>query len=346
MSVPLKPKAIGIGAILAVFLYISGLLVILTPLPLVYVSATAGRRNAVYAGGLAFIVIMALYFIILGLAQTSAGGDALTVPLPGLGLISHFSITAVEIFGGGYFLFFLTMALILGEAVREHWGLVKGGARALIASVFLALFIVAILQIFGVAQVFSSLKNYLEFMVAEVVRLQEAAGVTSAQTTLLAERGPEIALFLFRVIPALVFVFALMAIVFNLLLSRRFIRMPHVFSGHQWDVAAFRFPDVAVWVVIGAAVCFLAGQYLLDGTWIKYFGINILIALGAVYFFQGMAVVAFFVRRIRFPLFRLLIYLGIILFFQTVGFLIVGLGLADIWVNFRRRARKVHAHTE
>lgn len=330
---------------MAVFLYISGLLVILTPLPLVYVSVTAGRKNALYAGGLSFVVIITLYLVVLGLAQTPTGSEALTVPLPGLGLISHFSITAVKVFGGGYFLFFLAMALTLGESVREHWGLVKGGGRALIASIVLALFIVAMLKFFGVTQVINSLKNYLEFMVSEVVRLQEAAGVTSAQTTLLSERGPEIALFLFRIVPALVFVFALVAVVFNLLLSRRFIRIPHVFSGHQWDVAAFRLPDTTVWVVIGATVCFLAGQYLLDGVWIKYFGVNILIALGAVYFFQGLAVIAFFIRRIRFPLFRLLIYLGIILFFQTVGFLIVGLGLVDIWVNFRHRARKTHAHT-
>lgn len=331
---------------MAVFLYVSGLLVILTPLPLVYVSATAGRKNAIYAGSLAFIVIMALYFIVLAMAQSPTGSDALTVPLPGLGLISHFSVTAIEIFGAGYFLFFLAIALFLGEAVRRHWGLVKGGARALIAGVVLALFVAAVMQFTGIAQIINSLKDYLEFMVTEVVRLQEAAGVSNAQTAILAERGPEIALFLFRVIPALIFVFALVAVVFNLLLSRRFIRMPHIFHGHQWDVAAFRLPDTIVWIVISGAGCFLAGQYLLDGVWIKYFGINILIALGAVYFFQGLAVLAFFIRRIRFPLFRLLIYLGIILFFQTVGFLIVGLGFADIWVNFRHRARKTHVQED
>jgi hypothetical protein len=34
----------------------------------------------------------------------------------------------------------------------------------------------------------------------------------------------------------------------------------------------------------------------------------------------------------------------IILFFQTVGVLIVGIGLADVWVDFRRRAHRTH-HT-
>lgn len=340
----MKLKAIGIGSLLTVFLFISGFLVILTPLPLVYVSATSGRKNGFYTAAASFFIILLLYFAVFSLAKTPVGTQALSVPLPGLGLVSHFSLPAIEIFGGGYFLFFLSIALVLGEAVRLHWGLIKGGGRALIAGLALTVSVALILHFAGVNNVFGSVKDYIEYIVAEVVNIQQAAGVSSAQTMILAERGPEIAQFIFRIIPSLIFVFALVSVVFNILLSRRFIRLPHLFHGHSWDVAAFRIPDAVIWAVIGAVLTFFAGHYLSGNVVLKYFGINLLIALGAVYFFQGLAVTAFFIRRIKFPLFRLLVYLLIILFFQTIGLLIIGLGLTDVWVNFRHRVhRKMHS---
>ena len=333
-----KPRAIGTAVLIAVCLYISGLLVMLTPLPLVYVSATAGRKNGFVAAAIAFFLVAGLY---LGALYLSPAGGQLplqAIPLPGLGLLSHFPSVAIEVFGGGYFLFFIVIALILGEAVRYHWGIVRGGGRALMAGLALSCGIALLLQVSGVVSLIGSLKGYLEFMVGEVVRLQEAAGVSNTQTALLTEHGPEVAAFIFSIIPSLVFVFALVSVVVNLLLSRRFIRLPHLFSGHAWDVAAFRIPDIFVWAIIGSALIFFAGRYAIHKEWVEFIGINVLIVLAAVYFFQGLAITAFFLRRMKFPLLRILSYVMIILFFQTVGLLIMGIGIADIWVNFRHRA--------
>jgi MFS family permease len=332
-----KPRAIGTAVLIAVCLYISGLLVILTPLPLVYVSATYGRKNGFIAAAIAFFLVSGLYFGALFLSPAGGQTALQAIPLPGLSLLSHFPSLAIEIVGGGYFLFFMVIALILGEAVRYHWGIMRGGGRALVAGLALSCGIALILQLSGVVHIITSVRGYLEFIVGEVARLQEAAGVSSAQTALLTEHGPEVAAFIFSIIPSLIFVFALVSVAMNLLLSRRFIRLPHLFSGHAWDVAAFRIPDVFVWAIIGSALIFFGGRYTLHKGWVEYIGVNVLIALAAVYFFQGLAITAFFLRRLKFPLFRILSYVMIILFFQTVGILIMGIGVADIWVNFRHR---------
>ncbi len=334
-GIPLKPRSIGMGALIAVCLYVSGLLVILTPLPLVYVSATAGRKNGIASAVLSFILVAALY-IVTSLVSPIA------IPLPGLGLATHFSALALQVFGGGYFLFFTVIALALGEAVRSHWGLVRGGGVALACGLGFALLLVIIIHFAGTFHLLTAVKTYLETMVAEIAKLQQTAGVSNVQTALLTEHGAEVASFVFYVIPSLVFVFALLAVVVNLLFSRRFIRMPHLFSGHSWDVAAFRISDVVIWAVIAAASAFFAGRYLVHIEWLEFAGINAIIALAALYFFQGLAVTAFFLRRIRMPLLRIAAYIVIILFFQTVGLLIVALGLADVWVDFRRRAHRAH----
>jgi hypothetical protein len=103
----LKPKAIGIGSLLTVFLFISGFLVVLTPLPLVYVSATSGRKNGFYTAAVSFFIVLILYLTVFSLAKTPIGTQALSIPLPGMGLRSHFSLPAIEIFGGGFFFFFV-----------------------------------------------------------------------------------------------------------------------------------------------------------------------------------------------------------------------------------------------
>ena len=340
----LRPRSIGLGALIAVCLYISGLLVILTPLPILYVSATYGRKNGVLTAVASFLLVAVLYTVIFSLNSAAGGINAMSVPLPGLGLISHFSSRAVQLFGGGYFLFFVVVALVLGEAVRSHWGLVKGGASALFAGLASAVVLAIVLQLSGAAQLISGIRAYLDFVVSEIVRIQQAADVTNAQIALLSEHGPEVASFVLNIIPSIVFVFALIAVVVNLLFSRRFVRMPHLFAGHAWDVAAFRISDAFIWAVIGSAFAFFAGRYLAHARWLEMAGINALISMGAVYFFQGLAVLTYFLRRIKMPLIRIAAYIFIILFFQTIGVLIVGIGLADVWVDFRRRSQKGRSH--
>lgn len=343
MSAPIRLRSLGLGAIIAVCLYVSGLLVILTPLPLVYVSATYGRKNGLLSSVLGFVLVVALYAGFYVLAAAGDVSQQFLIPLPGLGLATHFSRYAAGVFGLSYFLFFVIIAMFLGEAVRRHWGLVKGGTMALGAGLLTAIVLGAGLELTGTVELISSVRGYLEFVVSEVARLQETAGGASVQTQLLLTHGPQVAAFVFNVIPALIFVFALVAVVVNLLFSRRFIRMPHLFSGHSWDVAAFRISDVIVWGVIASAAAFFAGRYLTQNAWLEFAGINILIALAAVYFFQGLAVTAYFLRRLKMPLLRIAAYIVIILFFQSIGILIVGIGLADVWVDFRRRTHKVHA---
>jgi uncharacterized membrane protein len=89
-GVPLKLRSIGMGALIAVCLYISGLLVVLTPLPLMYVSATAGRRNGIAAALVSFILMLGLYTAALFSLSGQPGSTLLSIPLPGLGLVSHF----------------------------------------------------------------------------------------------------------------------------------------------------------------------------------------------------------------------------------------------------------------
>lgn len=330
----LKPRAVAIGALVTVVFYLSGLFVILTPLPLIYLSALSGRKNSFYAAGAAFITTVALYFLLLGVSEGAGKVAEISIPLPGVALSSFFSVTAIKIFGGSYLLFFITIGITLGEAVRLDWGFLKGGTRAVVFALILSF---VIIFLYGVSDIVSWLREYLVLMVNEIVRIEQEAGVATVQTEYLAKNAKEISLFVLRILPAIIFGFTLLAVFINMLLSRRVIRSQKLFSNSIWDFASFKIPDALIWGIISAALAFFAGSYLFSSDWVKFFGINFIIIFVAIYFFQGLAITMFFIRRMHLSFMRIAVYVTIILFFQVFMFLMVALGLADTWLNFRER---------
>lgn len=93
----------------------------------------------------------------------------------------------------------------------------------------------------------------------------------------------------------------------------------------------WKLPEKLIWVVIaGSALA------LLPFSSVKIFGINILIFLGLVYCFQGLAIVSFHLHRWNVPIF-LRTFLYVIVIFQSFGtILLLGFGLADVWLDLRK----------
>jgi uncharacterized protein YybS (DUF2232 family) len=69
---------------------------------------------------------------------------------------------------------------------------------------------------------------------------------------------------------------------------------------------------------------------------VKLFGINGLLILMTIYFFQGIAIISFYFEKKRFPrLLRIVLY-SLIALQQIVLLIVVGLGFFDMWLNFRK----------
>ena len=74
----------------------------------------------------------------------------------------------------------------------------------------------------------------------------------------------------------------------------------------------------------------------MPGNSLKMLGLNGLLILLTVYFLQGIAVVSYYFEKKRFPrALRLFLY-TLIALQQFILLLIIGLGLFDIWLNFRK----------
>lgn len=335
-----RTKGIAFGAAASLVLYASGFLVLFTPLPLMYLSVVRGRRDGWVAAAAALAVICVVYALSFASSANPASGSAL--PLPALGMASFFEPEFLWISGVGYFAFFAAVGLILGEGAHRRQGLVKWGGHAFVAAFSILAFIVVSGAYLGSDG--GGFSGLLLQMIREVAEMNRQAGSGGADLGFLTDNSGEIIATMKGIAPSILFVFTLFTVVLNMLVGRRVIKGRRAFS-HVHNVARFRLPDAAVWAIVIGGLLFFADSYMIHSGALKIAAINLLVAFGALYFFQGLAVVVYFLQGVKVPILKTMAYVAIIIFFQTVGMLIVALGVADVWVDFRlRNWRARHTH--
>jgi len=73
---------------------------------------------------------------------------------------------------------------------------------------------------------------------------------------------------------------------------------------------------------------------------VKIIGLNGLLILMSVYFFQGIAIVSFYFNKKQFPrVVRIFLY-TLIAIQQLVLLAVIGLGFFDMWFNFRKLGKQ------
>lgn len=97
------------------------------------------------------------------------------------------------------------------------------------------------------------------------------------------------------------------------------------------DVTRFMIPDVLVWVLIGSI-----GSLFMGAGLIRILGMNMAFIAVFLYFFQGLAVVAHVLKTKKLPAWVWVIVFGLILLNPMFMGLVIGAGLFDIWVDFRK----------
>ena len=140
----------------------------------------------------------------------------------------------------------------------------------------------------------------------------------------------EIQSIVIRILPALIITTTLFVIWINVLLGRyllssRNFRYPAYGRLNLWQA-----PDYLIWGVIGFGLLMLIPDDLS-----KTIGLNGLITMMMVYFFQGVAIVSFFFEKKQVPRFaKIMLYALLIL--QEVLLVVIAIGFIDVWANFRK----------
>lgn len=337
-----SPSGLNIfaGIALALALYFSGFFVVLTPLPLLYALARDRARalTGVFLPSIAGI--SAIYFLALPQLQrfyAAYPGWEWVFPVPGMTLLKMSSVGTVALFGIGYYLFYVVIALIAYRFFAER----ESMARLAIYAMGLTVAAVAAFEIYARATGQSSIgmvSTYYQEVVGEFLAIQKQSGMPAEQVAFFEQNGPTMARYMLLATPSLLFGFVFLTCVVNFMLISKFL-LPFLPLPQDQKIGAWKLPFAGVWVVIAFVALLLGTFYGLEVPLAKVVAINGLLIAALLYYLQGLAIVAFFLdkKNVR-PLLRLAVYVMLLVFIQPLGFFVVGLGFFDSWWNLRKIA--------
>ena len=133
------------------------------------------------------------------------------------------------------------------------------------------------------------------------------------------------------VMPSVFIMSSIFAVWINMAAGNALLRKQNAGLAPWPDFNQWRLPEHLVWLVIAAGL-----GMLLPVSPVQHIGLNVLLVLGTVYFFQGLAVLVSLFGRWAVPRpFRIVIYAFILI--QVYGFIFLAIaGLADVWIDFRK----------
>jgi len=226
------------------------------------------------------------------------------------------------------------MVILLYGALDRGWSIeavVAGPAAGLLAAVSGIL-----LFLFGsVPQIREAIRGALKENLELSLRVYEQIGFSPEGMEVLRQRAPQVTELVLQILPAFAFIgFAVILLVNLFFLQRRFpdreLFMP------TGNLREWKSPEPLVWcLIVSGFALFLPGWQTL-----KTLALNLLLVIAAFYFFQGLAIVAYYFHRKNVPFFLRSLAYVLIVFEQVLTVLVVGLGLFDLWGDFRRLKKK------
>lgn len=182
---------------------------------------------------------------------------------------------------------------------------------------------------------FTLVSDYIAKSLDMTLALYQSMGIPDETVQAMSEPMVTFQHYLIRVLPAMIASLALFVAWMNLLLARSLLKKKNVVPLDFGSLNQWKAPEPLVWGVI-----FCGLMLLIPLSQIKIIGFNGLMVLMTVYFFQGIAVVSFFLRKKQSPrLLKVIIYSFIALQHMML-LLVVGLGFFDMWLNFRKLGLK------
>ena len=236
------------------------------------------------------------------------------------------------------FLFELGLVgLILPEVFEMNLSVEKTVGITTGAVITMGAVILALYSLLSTTSPWALVSDYLEESAKLALAMYREIDASEEKIDILAQSLEGIVYLMLRIIPAIVIVTTLFVVWSNLLFARFLLRSKQLFCPDFGRLDRWKAPEHLIWAAI------VSGGLLLFGhPGIKILGINGLIVIMMIYFFQGIAIVSFYFEKKEFPKILRAILYSLIAVQQLLLLVVVALGFFDMWIDFRR-TRKVES---
>ncbi len=251
--------------------------------------------------------------------------------IPVLTIIILIVLTGSVSFNVIFFVELLLLGFVLSELFALNLSIEKTIIYAcsvvLLSGIIFLLFLSNISGIGIIALISEYVAKNLELTMA----LYKNIGMPDDNIRLISDSLEQIQNVLVGIIPALTIVSSLIVIWINLLIIKPILKSKNLLYPEFGRLNQWKTPDLLVWVAIGCGVLLL-----LPNQTLKLIGLNGILVMMPIYFFQGIAVVSFYFEAKRFPRTLKILLYGIIFLQQIILLIVIGLGFFDMWLDFRK----------
>ena len=287
----------------AVFIPIIGFIsTIFIPLPILFYRMKLGREAGLTIG-LISIVIMAMVL---------KSVDSLSIDIL-------------------FFIELLLLGYMLSEFFEKKLSIEKTIGYACATVLISTLVFIFGYSIFTQTELLKLVSGYVAQNLELTLRIYKGMGISPDTLDDIKASLDHIQYLLVRIIPGLAISGLLLVAWSNLLLARplfkrQFLKYPDFGNLNCWKT-----PEMLIWGLIGSSL-----MILIPHNGLRMVGINGLIMLFMVYFFHGMAIVAYILEKKKIPpMLRTFIYIMIALQ-QMLVMVVIGLGIFDMWIDVRK----------
>ncbi len=315
---------------LSLLLYLTGVFIFLTPFPILLHCVRRGASSAATSLLLGLVLLAFLYRL----------PSSWSVFLPFFSLSDRLGIFASTFLGLLYFFSYGWIGLTVATAARRSLSVEKGIMILVAVTVGVPLAIFFLAAHFYGFEIVSEIRTFISDTLQKMVLLQEQSGLGEEELLTLKGFAATAVDHILVLLPAIVINFTLVTLSLNILFLRRWIRTERLFP--SWaDLSLWQFQERWIWLPIGVGLGYFINLYLLQNPVLAAIFLNVLIVLAAVYLYQGLAVVLFFLQKRLSPWSRIFAYFAILLFIQLMAVVIIALGLFDFWFDFRKLKKVV-----
>lgn len=289
---------------LSIYMPIIGIFcALLIPLPILFYRLKLGRKTGILILGLTSIVMVVM-----------------------LGKIS------IDIL---FFMELLLLGFVLSELIELNLSIEKTILYACSTVLFIGIVGLLFYSNLTNTGIYTLVSEYVEKNLKLTMAIYKDLGVPEENIYLISNSLEHIQYVLVRIVPAVVVASTLFVAWTCLLIARPILKNRGLFYPAFGTLNLWKAPESLVWCVIGCGL-----MILVPSSALKMFGLNGLLILMTIYFFQGIAIVSFYLEKKHVPrLVRLLLY-SLIALQQVVLVLVVCLGFFDIWLNLRNRSKR------
>jgi uncharacterized protein YybS (DUF2232 family) len=179
--------------------------------------------------------------------------------------------------------------------------------------------------------IYTLASEYISRNLELTMAMYESLGVPEESIHVISNSMEKIHYVLIRIIPAMLISLTLFVSWTSLLIARPLLKAKNIFFPDFDSLKLWKAPEFMVWLFIGCGV-----MLILPENSFKILGLNGLIILLTIYFFQGIAIVSFYFEKKNVPrIFRIFLY-SVLALQQLVLLSVIGLGFFDMWLNFRK----------